>query len=148
MTASRKPKIRPFHRNDHGQTLDLWKRANLPMKPDGRDRLSRIEREIKRSSTFFRVAEVDGRIIGTVLATHDGRKGWINRLAVHPDFQGRGIGRMLLRLAERFLTQAGIDIIACLIEGDNPLSMAFFAHAGYTKHESIVYFTKKKFKGI
>ena len=36
------------------------------------------------------VAEAGGELVGVVLGTHDGRKGWINRLAVAPAYQRRG----------------------------------------------------------
>jgi ribosomal protein S18 acetylase RimI-like enzyme len=137
-------KIRPFKISDYSEIIELWKRIKLPFKPKGRDRISKIKREINNQNTFFLVALIEHRIIGTVLGTHDGRKGWINRLAVHPDFQHQGIGTLLLKEVEKQINKSGIDIIACLIEEDNPDSMLFFQKSGYLKNEDIIYFTKKK----
>ena len=48
-------------------------------------------------------AFADGKLVGIVVATHDGRKGWINRLAVHPDYRRRGIAKKLIEEAEEYL---------------------------------------------
>jgi GNAT superfamily N-acetyltransferase len=92
--------------------------------------------------------EEGGRIIGTVLATHDGRKGWINRLAVDAGARRKGIGAGLVRAAESWLESAGMDILACLIEEDNAVSMAVFEKLDYKKHPEIIYFAKRKYPGV
>lgn len=71
------------------------------------------------------------RLIGTIFGTHDTRKGWINRLAVHPDFRRRGIASRLVRTAERELRKEGLEMFAALIESGNRASEAMFRDAGY-----------------
>jgi GNAT superfamily N-acetyltransferase len=93
-------------------------------------------------------AREGGRVVGTVLATHDGRKGWINRLAVDATLRKRGIGARLVRAAEAWLDAEGLDILACLIEDDNAVSMAVFETLGYSKHPEIIYFAKRKHPGV
>jgi len=140
-----KIKIREFKIDDYHTVIELWQLIKLPFKPKGRDRLESIKKEITQKTAIFLVAEINKKILGTVVGTHDGRKGWINRLAVHPDFQHQGIGSYLLSEAEKQIKRSGIDIIACLIEDDNPGSMLFFQKAGYLKNKDITYFTKKKY---
>jgi ribosomal protein S18 acetylase RimI-like enzyme len=140
----RSPTIRNFCMEDYDALTALWQEVRLPYKPAGRDARKRIEKEIQRSGTIFLVAELDGRLIGSVLATHDGRKGWINRLAVASPFRRRGIARMLVEEAERQLADADIEIVACLIEDWNQESQRFFQNIGYDRFEQISYFTKKK----
>ncbi|OGS45505.1 MAG: hypothetical protein A3K66_05130 [Euryarchaeota archaeon RBG_16_67_27] len=73
----------------------------------------------------------DRRLVGCVLGTHDTRKGWINRLAVEPDYRRRGIATRLIRACERALRRAGIRVFAALIDPANRPSEAFFASLGY-----------------
>ena len=140
--------IRRFRLDDYQAVMKLWKTCELPYKPKGRERRDKIEKEIQKETAIFLVAELEGKIIGTVLGTHDGRKGWINRLAVAPEFQHQGIAQRLLNEAEDALDKLGIEIIACLIEDDNQYSMDFFQKAGYTKHQEVIYFTKRKYPEI
>ena len=140
--------IRRFRIADYEAVMKLWETCKLPYKPHGRERHDKIEKEIRENTALFLVAELNGQVIGTVLGTHDGRKGWVNRLAVAPEHQHRGIAQRLLKEAEDALYKRGIEIIACLIEDDNYNSMGFFQKAGYTKHPEIIYFTKRQYPDV
>ncbi|HVP91806.1 MAG TPA: GNAT family N-acetyltransferase [Terriglobales bacterium] len=140
--------IRGFTPADYDRVMVLWAEARLPLKPRGRDSRARIERQVREPNVMFLVAEAGERIVGTVLATHDGRKGWINRLAVDAVWRRRGIGRRLVDEAERRLAAAGMEIFACLIEADNAVSMEVFESLGYKKHPEISYFAKRAYPEI
>lgn len=139
--------IRKFRMEDYDSLMRIWAEARLPHKPQGRDRRDKIEREIKGPNAIFLVAEIEGKLVGSVLATHDGRKGWINRLAVSPTFRRRGIAKKLVREAENRLSEKGIEIAACLIEDWNAGSKKFFEKIGYNRLDEISYFTKRKYPG-
>lgn len=140
--------VREFRPGDYEAVMALWQVSRLPFKPGGRDSRDKVIKEAVQETATFLVAESAGRLVGTVLATHDGRKGWINRLAVAPEFRHRGIARLLLEKAEDSLYRRGLEIITCLIEDDNPGSMAFFQRAGYVKHTDIIYFSKRKHEDV
>jgi ribosomal protein S18 acetylase RimI-like enzyme len=142
--------IRGFRIEDYDRVMELWTEGGLPLKPQGRDSRESIARQIGFPNVRFLVAEEGegGRVIGTVLATHDGRKGWVNRLAVDAGLRKRGMGVRLVWAAEDWLESEGMDILACLIEEDNAVSMAVFEKLGYKKHPEIIYFAKRKFPGV
>jgi ribosomal protein S18 acetylase RimI-like enzyme len=73
--------------------------------------------------------------VGVVLATHDSRKGWINRLAVDPAYRRQGLGLELIRLCEEHFRGLGIDVWAALIENWNEASLALLRKAGYLSHD-------------
>jgi ribosomal protein S18 acetylase RimI-like enzyme len=78
-----------------------------------------------------------------VLGTHDGRKGWINRLAVAKEFRRLNVASKLVTKVENRLNELGIDITACLIEPENGVSKTFFSKLGYTK-APVEYYSKKQ----
>lgn len=137
-------KIRPFNINDYDLVIQLWDKSELPYKPKGRDKKENLKSELMRGYSIFLVAELKNKIIGTIFGTHDGRKGWINRLAVDPDFRKHGLGRLLVEEVEKKLDQLGIGIIACFIEDWNSDSMIFFEKLGFKKFNGVQYFTKRK----
>jgi N-acetylglutamate synthase len=141
-------KIREFSIDDYDAVMNLWHVCELPVKPTGRDSREKIMKELSNNTANFLVAELNGQVIGTVLATNDGRKGWINRLAVLPAFQHMGIARLLLEKAENILDNLGLEILTCLIEDHNSTSMNFFQKSGYIKHTDIIYFSKRKYPGV
>lgn len=128
---------------DYDQVRALWETAGLPIRPHGRDSAEQFARQMAAGTQTVLGVQAGDRVIGVVLATHDGRKGWINRLAVHPDFRRKGIGRMLVEQAERVLRAQGLQIVAALIDDGNTASLALFEQAGYTRHPDIHYLTKR-----
>lgn len=139
---------RHFCGEDYQAVISLWQATGIPCKPNGRDSKEKILKEIDNHGTLFLVAEKNGEIIGSVLATHDGRKGWINRLAVAPAYRLQGIASHLLTEAEAHLDRCGMGIFTCLIEADNPGSMKFFSRKGYIEHRDIIYFSKRKYPHV
>jgi ribosomal protein S18 acetylase RimI-like enzyme len=137
-------KIRKFRIEDYDALIKLWEESELPYRPKGRDSWKSLVSELKHGCAIFLVAESEGRIIGSIFGTHDGRKGWINRLAVHPDFQKKGIGKKLVAEVERRLSKIGINIVAILIEDWNETSGQAFEKMGYIKHPDIHYYTKRR----
>ena len=100
-------------------------------------------KQLQHSFSTYLVAEQQGRLVGVVLGTHDGRKGWINHLAVHPDYRRQGLAQRLLAACEQALHAQGIEIIAALVERDNASSAAFFERAGYAADVPIFYYRKR-----
>jgi ribosomal protein S18 acetylase RimI-like enzyme len=143
-------RVRKFRIEEYDRVMELWAAGGLPLKPLGRDSREQIAGQIELPNVLFLVAEEGegGRVVGSVLATHDGRKGWINRLAVDAALRKRGIGALLVRAAEGWLESGGMEILACLIEDDNAVSMAVFEKLGYKKHPEIIYFAKRKYPDV
>jgi ribosomal protein S18 acetylase RimI-like enzyme len=136
--------IRQFQIDDYDAVIALWQRAGLLFKPKGRDSRAKIAAEMKHGVNIFLVAEADGTIVGSVFGTHEGRKGWINRLAVTPEIRRQGVARKLVTAVEERLASLGIDIVACLIEDWNTTSIKTFERLGYQHQPDVLYFTKRR----
>ena len=67
--------IRGFRIEDYDRVMELWAEGGLPLKPQGRDSRENIAKQLQRPNVLLLVAEEGegSHIIGTVLATHDGR---------------------------------------------------------------------------
>jgi len=128
---------------DYESVLALWRQAGLHIRPTGRDSAEQFARQIAGGTQTVLGLRAAETLVAVVVVTHDGRKGWVNRLAVHPDFQRRGAGKRLIAEAERLLHERGIGIVAALIEDWNAPSMALFQGAGYTLQPDIHYLTKR-----
>lgn len=139
MTAIR---IHTLGVDDYDTICAVWEASGLPARPNGRDSRENFVRQMTGGQQTVLAAEIDGQIVGVVLTTHDGRKGWINRLAVVQGFQRRGVGRALIHAAEDLLRAQGLMIIAALIEHDNDASLALFKSEGYQVGD-VYYVTKR-----
>jgi len=135
--------IREFTIDDYEQVTALWTEAGIHFKPNGRESRSHLAKELQGGRAIFLVAAADRRVVGVVLGTHDGRRGWINRLAVSKDFRRQNIASNLVATLELRLQALGLDITAGLIEPENAVSKSFFSKMGYTK-VPVEYFSKRQ----
>ena len=129
---------------DYDSVIALWNEGDIPYRPQGRDSRKNVTLQMQQSNCYFLVAETEKKIIGAIVGTHDGRKGWINRLVVTPSYRKKGIAKRLVKEVEHHFSAIGIDIVACLIEVWNTTSMQVFEQMGYTKHTDILYYSKRK----
>ena len=93
---------------------------------------------------MFLGAFLDDQMVGMIMGSYDSRKGWLNRLAVVPEHQGKRIARNLVEEMEKRLKARGFRIIATLIEEGHDASMFLFKAAGYIVHDDITYLTKRE----
>ncbi len=135
--------ISVYNDNDYDILIKLWEKSGLPYKPKGRDSRDSIIKEMSRGCGKFLFALINDKHIGSVLVTHDGRKGWINRLCVLPEYRKQGIARKLVKSSEQWLKEQDIGIFACQIEGYNKESFEAFQKMGYVNFEGIRYLTKR-----
>jgi len=129
--------------DDYGRVLELWCACGLPFRPDGRDSRERIARELERPTALFLVAVCRGEIISTLFGTTDGRKGWMNRLAVRQDHRRRGLAKRMIEELETRFKALGLEIFCCLIEDHSDSSMRLFEEIGYRDNPTVHYYSKR-----
>jgi N-acetylglutamate synthase len=111
--------------------VNLFRVCGLEPRTRGRDSRRAIAVQLRARGNVYLGAFDRERLVGAILGTHDTRKGWINRLAVHPVYQRRGIASRLVRAAERGLRAQGMRMFAALVVPGNESSEAFFRASGY-----------------
>lgn len=122
--------------------VEVWNASGLLIRSTGRDSFEKIRIEMQKNPEYFIGAFDNERLIGLVVASSDNRKGWINRLAVIPEYRGLGIARELIGKSEDALYKSGIEILACLVMDDNTASIRLFESEGYSYWPNVLYFRK------
>jgi GNAT superfamily N-acetyltransferase len=120
----------------------LWKEAGLEFRPEGRDSVGHMTKELQAGTLVMGGAYIGEALLAVVLMTDDGRKGWINRLAVRPAYRGKGLGRQLIHFCEMLMKSKGLGMTCCLIEDWNEASLALFQSEGYELRKDIFYLRK------
>jgi ribosomal protein S18 acetylase RimI-like enzyme len=128
-------KIRCFSPEDEPSVVDLWHRCDLvrPWNDPHRD----ICRKLKVNPEWFLVGLVDGQVVATVMAGYEGHRGWLNYLAVAPEFQRRGLAREMVTKAERLLRKAGCPKINLQIRASNHAVIEFYRRLGYSVDQAV-----------
>jgi len=136
-----KAQIREFRIDDYPLVLKLWKDAGLIIRPG--DDSGGIRIKMQRDPDLFLVAQDDREIVGCVMGAWDGRRGWINHLAVRRSHQRRGVGTALVAEVEKRLIEKGAKKVNAQVYHWNTKSLEFFKAAGYEVHSDLIMIGKQ-----
>ncbi|EON17368.1 hypothetical protein ASL20_22895 [Cupriavidus necator] len=127
--------IRPFRPEDQSCVIALWQACGLtrPWNDPQRD----IARKLTEQPELFLVGDIDGRPVATAMVGFDGHRGWVYYLAVQPDLQAKGYGRMLMAHAEQLLIERGCPKINLLVRAGNRAVIDFYDKLGYAPDEVV-----------
>lgn len=89
--------------------------------------------EALANAASFALADVDGQIVGYEWCQVYRQRAHLTRLAVHPDYQGRGIGAQLLHRAITDVQTAGVSLITLNTQESNHRSRALYKRFGFVK---------------
>lgn len=134
--------IRPMTLADYAEVRALWLACAGMGLNDVDDSEAGISRFLARNPDTCFAAHQYGRIVGAILTGSDGRRGYIYHTAVHPDFQGRGIGTQLVGHALAALGEIGITKAALVAFKRNQSGNAFWEKQGFTVRDDLVYRNK------
>jgi len=120
--------IRPFRLGDYAAITAIWRATGFEQEEAGLDALAR---QLPWDSELVLVAEVDGQVVGVIVGTISGSRAYFYRLAVHPDYQRRGIGRRLVQALEERFREKGVTQIVIMVKQDNEQAIPFYESLGY-----------------
>jgi ribosomal protein S18 acetylase RimI-like enzyme len=85
------------------------------------------------SSTIL-VGKLENKIVASAMVGHDGHRGALYYVAVHPRQQKKKIGSHLIEAAEEWLKRQGIWKINIMIREDNLGAIGFYKALGFEKN--------------
>jgi ribosomal protein S18 acetylase RimI-like enzyme len=92
---------------------------------------------LERDPELFVVAQVDDKLVGTLIGGWDGWRGNMYRLAVDPSYRRCGIGRALVREVEARLRAKGARRITALVLHEERGATEFWTAVGYERDRTI-----------
>jgi ribosomal protein S18 acetylase RimI-like enzyme len=127
--------IRCYRSEDEPFVVTLWQRCNL-VRPWNDPHLD-ICRKLKVNPEWFLVGFVEHQLVATLMAGYEGHRGWLNYLAVAPEFQRRGFACAIVEEAERLLRKAGCPKINLQIRATNKGVIEFYRRLGYSVDDAV-----------
>ncbi|RJQ60867.1 MAG: GNAT family N-acetyltransferase [Desulfobacteraceae bacterium] len=128
--------IAPFDIELYDDVFTLWQQCEGVGLSDA-DSRPNIQLYLERNPGMSFVALFEGKIVGVVLAGHDGRRGYIHHLAVHPGYRRKGLARRLVGCCLSVLAVSGIQKCHLFIFNDNHNGIEFWKSTGWTYRSEI-----------
>ncbi len=129
-------KLKPIKIDMYDDLFNLWKKME-GMGLSSADNRKNIKKYLKRNAGFSFAAFKDDKLVGSLLAGHDGRRGYLYHLAVHPDFRRKGIAKNLVNQSIKKLKKEGIEKCHVFIFKNNELGKKFWDSVGWKLREDI-----------
>jgi ribosomal protein S18 acetylase RimI-like enzyme len=121
---------------DYETAVALWRQAEGVKLRDA-DSREGVEKYLRRNDGLSFVAESDGKLVGTIMAGHDGKRGYIQHLAVEESCRRAGVATHLLRLCLSALANEGILKSHIHVLYGNELAKAFWQSRGWAVRRDI-----------
>lgn len=125
---------------DYEGVYALWKKIKgfgIRSIDDSKEGVARF---LKRNPTTSVVAEKDGRIVGSILCGHDGRRGCLYHVCVDEDYRRHGIGKRMVVFAMKALKEEKINKVSLIAFTENDIGNAFWNTIGWTERLDVNYY--------
>jgi ribosomal protein S18 acetylase RimI-like enzyme len=122
--------LRSMKPSDILPAVELWSTAEGVSVAEG-DSPEELAEYLNRNPLASHVAFTGDTLVGAVLAGHDGRRGFLYHLAVHPSQRGKGVGRELVNRSLAVLRDQKIKRVLILVAQDNASGRAFWSRCGW-----------------
>ena len=125
---------------DYEGVYALWKKIKgfgIRSIDDSKEGVARF---LKRNPTTSVVAEKDGRIVGSILCGHDGRRGCLYHVCVDEDYRRHGIGKRMVVFAMKALKEEKINKVSLIAFTENDIGNAFWNTIGWTERLVLNYY--------
>jgi ribosomal protein S18 acetylase RimI-like enzyme len=125
----------PLEPGEEAAVAALWQACGLtrPWNDPARD----IAYAMQEPCATILLGKVEGHLVSTVMAGHDGHRGALYYVAVDPACQGRGYGTATVRAAEAWLRRQGVWKVNLLVRRENEQVSAFYSRLGYHDNNAI-----------
>ncbi len=127
--------IRRYTESDKDAVLSLWQDCGLIHA--GTDYARDMDAKMRFQPELFFVATLNDEIIGSIMVGYDGRRGWINCLAVRSDYRKRGYGKDLVDFGIGRLKELGCPKVNLQVRKSNLGVIAFYKKLGFKEDEVI-----------
>jgi ribosomal protein S18 acetylase RimI-like enzyme len=114
---------------DHAALFALW-RSMPGIQLRAEDEYEPFCRYLERNPGLSLLVEAEGKPIASLLAGHDGRRGYLHHLVVAPAWRGRGLARALLAEVLACLAEQGVRKSHVFVLGAAPEALAFWRARG------------------
>jgi ribosomal protein S18 acetylase RimI-like enzyme len=120
--GSAKPEDRP-------KVTELWDICGLTRPWNDAD--ADFDFALAGSASTVLVGMIDEDIVASAMVGHDGHRGCVYYVSVHPSCRDKGVGALVMREAEQWLQALGVPKMNLIVRSGNDKVVGFYESIGY-----------------
>lgn len=106
------------------------------------DKKEEIQLLIQNQGNKFFLLEKKSEIIGTVICSYDGRRGYIQHVAVKTNEQHKGHGKILMKKALDYYESKGLVKVHLMVEKSNIKVVEYYKNLDWKVRDDLILMTK------
>lgn len=130
--------LRVMQPNDYDSVIELWtgsKGVGINM-DDSKENISNYL--LRNPKTSFVMLD-NGKIVGAIMAGHDGYRGFIHHTSVLEEYRGKGIGTKLVQAALKAIKDDGVNKVVLVVFKSNENGNGFWEKQGFDVRDDLYY---------
>src|SRR4029453_487904 len=131
--------LQPMTAADYAAVIALW---NVCEGVRANETPAELARILDRNPGLCLVVRAGSALAGAILCCHDGRRGYLYHLGVHPDFRRQGIATELVDRCLAELARLGIRRCTIFLIRGNADGEAFWRRHGWRERTDLVAFAR------
>jgi ribosomal protein S18 acetylase RimI-like enzyme len=122
--------------SDYEAVRNLWSDSGFTIRPitDSQDGIQRL---LVRNPGLSVVALNGDQLVGCALGSHDGRRGFMQHVAVSPVQRGHGIAKRMIDVCLERFRALELGWVHLDVEDANDAAMSFWLKSGWTPRNNL-----------
>jgi ribosomal protein S18 acetylase RimI-like enzyme len=124
--------IRDYLEDDYDEIVKLWTLTDMGNPVRG-DSLETVKRTLEMGGKLLVMqSKPSGKIMGTAWMTYDGRRIMIHHFGILPEYQGKGLSKLLMKKSLEFVKENGSQV-KLEVHSSNLKAINLYTKSGFTK---------------
>ena len=127
--------IREISDDDVDDVAALWEKCGLTRPWNDPHADIAFARQTENATLL--VGRLNGLIVASAMAGHDGHRGTVYYVSVDPEEQGKGFGHTIMAAAEEWLLKRGVWKLNLMVRAGNAPVIEFYEALGYGREDRV-----------
>ena len=128
--------IEKFSMKNYEEVIKLWRKTRISV--GSTDTKEELKKMLKRNPQLFLIGKIDEKLISVVMGGFDGRRGYVHHLAVDPDYQKKGYGKLMMDELMKKFRELGVHKVHLFIEKWNKEVVEFYYNLGWDIRDDLI----------
>ena len=129
-------RIEKYSNTSYNEVIELWKKTGISVSSS--DTKEELEKMYNRNPQLFLLGKMKEKVVGVVMGGFDGRRGYLHHLAIDPEYQKKGYGRLMVDNLIKKFRKLGVHKVHLFIEKNNKEVVKFYQNLGWKIRDDLI----------